>query len=86
MSPESSGRERLVARKLKLTRQALQAFVESYPCGDWEGLLHEDGCPGVGLRREERDPLDPCRCDGDYRASLVKQALPRLAKDGRRKP
>lgn len=56
-------------------REALECFITGYPDGEWAGMLHEEGCVGVQLAPGERDEDDPCKCDGDYNVTLVKQAL-----------
>jgi hypothetical protein len=63
------------AEKAALLKRALLLFVEGYPDGRWEGMLHEEGCPGVQDRKAGRDPEWPCKCDGDYATALVKRAL-----------
>jgi len=62
--------------KVRLLKQAIRAFTAGWPDGAWEGQLHEAGCPGVHLRKRERDVEGEfCLCDGDFLAALVKRAL-----------
>ncbi len=69
--------------KAKLLKKALLLFVGGYPDRQWEHMLHEEGCPGTKLLKEERALPDPkhgddgeqCECDGDYAVALVKRAL-----------
>lgn len=62
--------------RLDRALEALRAFVDGYPDGAWRGLLHEEGCDGTRLRREEReDEGDVCRCDGDDAEDLVASVL-----------
>jgi len=69
-------------RRLVELRRAVRFFLDGYPDREWEGLLHEQGCPGVRDREDEREP-GTCRCDGDEQTRLVKHAL--RASDGRRR-
>jgi hypothetical protein len=62
--------------KNALLKKAVRAFVDGYPCREWEGILHESGCPGTHLRKDERQyPDEVCECDGDHLTALVKRAL-----------
>lgn len=63
-----------IQAKSRLLKKALRAFVDGYPDREWEGLLHEEGCVGVRHRKEERD-YAVCRCDGDFKTTLVKVVL-----------
>ncbi len=61
----------------------LRSFVDGYPNGEWEGLLHEEGCIGVRERKDERDGCGladccaehHCQCDGDEAADRIETVL-----------
>lgn len=61
-------------RKIRLLKQALKIFME-LDWGAWEGRVHEEGCPGVDLRKKERGEDEECFCDGDWDASVIKKAM-----------
>lgn len=61
----------------KKLREALNFFINGYPDKQWMKLLHEEGCPGATWLPDERDELDPCKCDGDYQTEQVLEALKR---------
>lgn len=65
------------AERSVLRLRALRTFIRGYPNGEWEGMLHEEGCVGTQIRKRSRIPDEGqvCHCDGDYEVALVKRAL-----------
>ena len=62
--------------KIRELKKALRIFTSStYGGNEWMGMLHEEGCPGVRLRPNERMEHEKCHCDGDYLTTLVRKAL-----------
>lgn len=64
----------------KKLAEALRYFVDSYPDGEWRGLLHEEGCVGTFERQNERNELECC-CDGDFHEDLTTAALADYSKE-----
>jgi len=69
---EQLHRQRVKIRELKA---AVRVFTHAHYMSEWMGQLHEEGCPGVRLRPNERMEQEKCHCDGDYLTTQVKKAL-----------